>query len=370
MHTKLPRRRVLARALTALLTGGAAIGLIAPATASASDIEGYSGLVQRTAVRALSASEGIDHAAARHILRIQDDSIDTLERLADRLGDREVSGFLNAEGEPVVNVLGKQAARRAEQAGVDARVVPNSATELEQAREALAEVPTVAHTTIATDPTTNEVVLTVADAADNAEAAKLLTVAEQYDARIRVEHVDGGFSKAIYNGEAITGGGTRCSAGFNVHSGGQNYILDAGHCTSAVSQWNVGPSLGASFPTNDYGIIRNDTGSAPGAVTLWNGSTQAINSANSAYVGERVCKSGSTTQLTCGTVQATGVQVNYSAGAVYGLIQTTARVDSGDSGGCLFDGSVGVGITSGMGGGSSYFQPVVEALSAYGVSLN
>lgn len=370
MHTKLPGRRVLARTLTALLTGGAAIGLIAPATASASDIAGYSDLVQRTAVTALADNEGVDRAAARHILRIQDNSIATLERLAGKLGDREVGGFLDAQGEPVVNVLGKQAARRAEQTGAEARVVPNSEAELKQARAALAEVPSVAHTTIATDPKANKVVLTVADAADDAEAAKLLAVAEQYDARIRVEHVGGGFSKAVYNGQAITGGGVRCSAGFNVHSGGQNYILDAGHCTSAVSQWNVGPSLGASFPGNDYGIIRNDTGSAPGAVTLWNGYAQPINSASNAYVGERVCKSGSTTQLTCGTVQATGVRVNYSAGPVYGLIQTTARVDSGDSGGCLFDGSVGLGITSGMGGGSSYFQPVVEALRAYGVALN
>jgi len=52
------------------------------------------------------------------------------------------------------------------------------------------------------------------------------------------------------------------------------------------------------------------------------------------------------------------------------LHQTNALVNPGDSGGCLFAGSVGLGITSGKGGGSSCFQPVGEVLSAYGVTLN
>ena len=369
MHTKLPGRRVLARTLTALLTGGAAVGLIAPATASASDIAGYSDPVQRSAVTALAGSEGIDRAAARHILRSQDNRIATLETIESKLGDREVSGFLNARGEPVVNVLGRQAAERVRQAGASARVVPNSEAELENVQEALADVE-VAHTTISTDPKTNKVVLTIADAAPDSAVAELLDVAKRYDSRVRVAHVDGAIRRAIYNGQAIHGGGTRCSAGFNVHAGGQNYIIDAGHCTSAVSQWDVGPSLDASFPGNDYGLIRNDTGHAPGAVDLYNGTAQPINSVDYAYVGQQVCKSGSTTGLTCGTVQATGVTVNYSVGPVHGLIQTTAYAQPGDSGGCLFSGSVGLGITSGIGGGSSYYQPVVEAMRAYGVALN
>ena len=369
MHTKMPGRRLLARTLTALLTGGAAVGLIAPATASASDIGGYSDPVQRSAVTALSNSEGIDRAAARHVLRSQDDSIATLERLTADLGEREVGGFLNARGEPVVNVLGQPAAERVRQAGATARVVPNSEAELDKARDALADAE-VAHTTISTDPKTNKVVLTIADAAPDSAVTDLLAVAKRYDARVRVEQVDGAIRQAVYNGQAIYGGGTRCSAGFNVHAGGQNYIVDAGHCTNAVSQWDVGPSLHASFPGNDYGLIRNDTGHAPGAVDLYNGSAQAINSVDYAYVGQRVCKSGSTTGLTCGTVQATGVTVNYRVGPVHGLIQTTAYAQPGDSGGCLFAGSVGLGITSGIGGGSSYYQPVVEAMRAYGVALN
>ncbi len=270
----------------------------------------------------------------------------------------------------MVNVVEGAAATAVSEPGVTTRVVSRSSAELDAARAELEAVSGATHSTIATDPRTNQVVLTVADDADDAAAADLLAAADGLGDAVRVEHVDGGFEKAIYGGEAITGGGTRCSAGFNASSGGQNYVVDAGHCTGAVSNWNIGPSLDASFPGDDYGLIRNDTGSAPGAVSLYNGSVQNINSAANAYVGQSICKSGSTTGLTCGTVQATNVTVNYPQGPVYQLVQTSASVNSGDSGGALFAGSTGLGITSGMGGGSSFFQPLVEALNAYGVSLN
>jgi hypothetical protein len=46
----------------------------------------------------------------------------------------------------------------------------------------------------------------------------------------------------------------------------------------------------------------------------------------------------------------------------------------GDSGGSLFDGSKAIGLTSGgsgncSSGGTTFFQPVTEALSVYGVSV-
>lgn len=92
--------------------------------------------------------------------------------------------------------------------------------------------------------------------------------------------------------------------------------------------------------------------------------------------GQSICKSGSTTGLTCGTVQATGVTVNYAEGAVYGMVQTNVCTQPGDSGGSWFSGSTAIGITSGgtvgacsQSGFQSFFQPVTEALSAYGVSL-
>lgn len=368
MRTTSPAQHLLARSAITLLAAATAIGFLVPATATATTIDGYSPTVQRDAVASLAAEAGISESAAIEVLRTQPASIETLHKLTTSLGSRAADGYLDAAAKPVVNVLDQAAADQVTATGAQARLVKHSSAALASAQDALQALPAVAHTSIGVDPKTNQVVLTVADAAKGTEA--LLKAAESLGDRVRVERTAGEMRAAIYNGEAITGGGTRCSAGFNTNRGGQNYIIDAGHCTRAVSQWNVGPSQGASFPTNDYGLIRNTTGSAPGAVTLWNGSTQRISSAGTATVGQRISKSGSTTRLTSGTVQRLNVTVNYAEGPVYQMIQTNALVNPGDSGGCLFAGSVGLGITSGKGGGSSFFQPVGEALSAYGVSLN
>jgi len=358
-------------AITAV-AGALALGMFAPATAASASvpgIEGYSDVVANEAITTLSSERGVSEVAAATLLQTQQNSVDALDELRSSLSSDIVSEYLDASGKPVVNVATKAAAAKAEAAGATAKVVSRTAEQLDAARAQLESV-SVAHTSVGLDPQNNQLVVTIADQAKDSAAAKLTQKAAQLGDAVRVEHVAGGMEKAIYNGEAITGGGSRCSAGFNVNDGSQDYILDAGHCTAGVAEWNVGPSIDASFPGNDYGLIRNDTGSAPGAVTLWDGTTQAISSASDATVGQDICKSGSTTQLTCGTVQATNVTVNYPEGAVSGLVQTSAEVNSGDSGGCLFSGSTGLGITSGMGGGSSYFQPVTEALSAYGMSLN
>ncbi|MEV4050342.1 alpha-lytic protease prodomain-containing protein [Amycolatopsis sp. NPDC049688] len=354
--------------LTTLVAAIAAIAFFTPVTATAATIDGYSATVQREAVASLAAEAGISESAAVALLRTQAASAETVHEVTASLGTRAAGGYLDAAAKPVVNVLDQAAADQAERAGAQARLVKHSTAALASAQNALQALPAVAHTAIGLDPKTNQVVLTVAGAAKGTEA--LLRAAAALGDRVRVERVAGEMHTAIYNGEAITGGGVRCSVGFNTNRGGQNYIVDAGHCTRAVSQWNVGPSQGSSFPGNDYGLIRNTTGSAPGAVTLWNGSTQRISSAGTATVGQRISKSGSTTHLTSGSVQRLNVTVNYAEGSVSQLIQTSALVNPGDSGGCLFAGSVGLGITSGKGGGSSYYQPVGEALSAYGVTLN
>lgn len=360
-------RHLLARTATALVASAAVAGFLT-SPAGAVTIDGYAPDVQRDAVASLAAETGISESAAVALLRTQAASVETLHQVTAALGARAVDGYLDAAAKPVVNVLDQAAADRVAAAGAQVRVVKHSGAALAGAQNALQALPAVAHTSVGLDPKTNQVVLTVADAAKGTGA--LLAAAASLGDRVRVERVAGEMHTAIYNGEAITGGGTRCSVGFNTNRGGQNYILDAGHCTRAVSQWNVGPSQGSSFPGNDYGLIRNTTGSAPGAVTLWNGSTQRISSAGTATVGQRISKSGSTTHLTSGSVTRTNVTVNYAEGSVSQLIQTDALVNPGDSGGCLFAGSVGLGITSGKGSGTSFFQPVGEAMSAYGVSLN
>jgi streptogrisin B len=69
------------------------------------------------------------------------------------------------------------------------------------------------------------------------------------------------------------------------------------------------------------------------------------------------------------------VTVRYQGGGtVSGLIQTTVCAEPGDSGGPMYDGTKALGLTSGgsgdcRGGGTTFFQPVTEAASAYGVTV-
>jgi streptogrisin B len=96
-----------------------------------------------------------------------------------------------------------------------------------------------------------------------------------------------------------------------------------------------------------------------------------------AAVGESVRRTGSTTGTHSGTVTALNVSVRYRGnpgGTVSGLIQTTVCAEGGDSGGPLYDGTRALGLTSGgsgdcTSGGITYFQPVREAVNAYGVTM-
>jgi streptogrisin D len=249
MRRTSPGHHILARSAITLVAAAAASGFFTPVSASAATIDGYSATVQSEAVASLAAEAGISESAAVALLRAQAAGVDTLQRVTASLGNRAADGYLDAAAKPVVNVLDQAAAGEVERSGAQARLVKHSSAELASAQDALQALPVVAHTSIGLDPKTNQVVLTLADAAKDTDA--LVKAAASLGDRVRVERVAGEMHTAIYNGEAITGGGTRCSAGFNTNRGGQNYLIDAGHCTRAVSQWNIGPSQGASFPAND-----------------------------------------------------------------------------------------------------------------------
>lgn len=88
-----------------------------------------------------------------------------------------------------------------------------------------------------------------------------------------------------------------------------------------------------------------------------------------------VTRRGSTTGTHSGSVTGLNATVNYGNGdIVYGMIKTNVCAEPGDSGGPLHSGSKAIGLTSGgsgncSSGGTTFFQPVTEALSAYGVSV-
>ena len=225
-----------------------------------------------------------------------------------------------------------------------------------------------------TDPATGHVVVTADATVSAAGIAKVRAAAGDRADALTVKRAPGVFTPLLSSGNAIYGGQYRCSLGFNVRSGSTYYFLTAGHCGKAVTTWYtdqahrtlVGPTVNYSFPGNDYALVRYDNGalSHPGGY-----------SAANAYVGESVKRTGSTSGTHGGTVTALNASVHYqSGGTVRGLIQTTVCAEPGDSGGPLYDGTKALGLTSGgsgdcSSGGTTFFQPVTEALSAYGVSI-
>ena len=169
----------------------------------------------------------------------------------------------------------------------------------------------------------------------------------------------------------------RCSVGFSVTTG----FVSAGHCgtsgsTAATSAGaTIGTFSGSSFPGNDYSYIRGSSGNTfQGRVNNYSGGTIAISGSTAAAVGASVCRSGSTTGVYCNTVRAIGASVSYAEGRVTGLTQTNVCAEPGDSGGSFYSGAQAQGVTSGgsgncQSGGVTYFQPVNEILSAYGLTL-
>ncbi|MEP6697055.1 MAG: S1 family peptidase [Pseudonocardiales bacterium] len=305
--------------------------------------------------------------------------------LAAQLGSRSAGSYLDSRtGDVVVTVTDSAAAQQVRTAGGVARVVRHSGRQLQQASATLDQLARIPGTGWAADPATNQVVITADRTVTGAKLTRLTSVATRLGDLVRIEHLAGTFGTFIGGGDAVYGGSYRCSLGFNVRSGTTYYFLTAGHCANLAWTWYansahttvLGSRSGTSFPNNDFAIFRytNSGVTHPGSVDLHNGTTQDITTAGNAYVGESVKRSGGTTGVHSGSVQALNATVNYSQGTVYGLIKTNVCAEGGDSGGSLFAGTTALGLTSGGSGncstgGTTYFQPVTEALSAYGVSV-
>ncbi|MHC3475063.1 S1 family peptidase [Streptomyces sp. 7R007] len=256
---------------------------------------------------------------------------------------------------------------------------PFSTAQLKSAGNAVlkADVPGTAW---ATDSKTNRVLVTVDSTVSKAEIAKIKRAAGSNAGALTIKRTAGQFKPLITGGDAIYGGSYRCSLGFNVHSGSTYYFLTAGHCGEVASTWYsnsghttvLGTNVSYSFPTNDFALVRytNSSIAHPSAV-----GSQTITSAATPSVGTTVYRRGSTTGTHSGRVTALNATVNYGGGdIVYGMIQTTVCAEGGDSGGPLYAGTVAYGLTSGgsgncTSGGTTFFQPVTEALSYYGVSV-
>jgi streptogrisin B len=261
-------------------------------------------------------------------------------------------------------------------AAAHARTDDASTARLRSVADALSRSTGVTGTAWLVDPKAHAVVVLADRTVTGARLDRLAAAIRPYGAAVRVQGVAGTLGLRLSGGDPITGGGYRCTLGANVTGGGMYYFITAGHCGQAAATWYtltgalIGSTVNSSFPGHDYALVRY-TGSVTHEGTV---GKQDITSAGSAYVGEHVCMRGGMTSVHCGTVLALNVTVNYAEGTVTGLIETNICAEAGDSGAPLYDGTKLIGTLSGgtgdcTSGGVTFFQPITQALSAYGLSV-
>lgn len=189
----------------------------------------------------------------------------------------------------------------------------------------------------------------------------------------------------IRGGDVLySSGGTRCIVAFNARNSTATYGMMTGRCAQGTTNWYADPALnvlvattsGVSFPGNDYALIRyvNSPAVTPlGEVRVGAGS-QDITGAGNPTIGQSVCHVGATTGVHCGTVTAVNITINFPQGTVSGVFSSNACSGPGDVGGPAFSGTTALGVivaSSGNcpSGGITYYQPVVEWLAMYGLSI-
>ncbi|MFD0554796.1 S1 family peptidase [Streptomyces rectiviolaceus] len=334
-----------------------------------------------------SGTENASGAAAKRISAASATKL--VEPLASELGDAYGGAFYDEDKQQlVVNVAGDaDAVNEVNRTGAVARSVDNSNGELGSATKTLASRATMAGTAWATDPRTNQIVVTADRTVTGERWDKLETTVESLGTGMaRIQKSAGEFKPFAAGGDAIFGGGSRCSLGFNVTTDdGSPGFLTAGHCGVAAESWSdaqdgaaIGTVQAATFPGDgDFALVTYDdpAADAPSVVNTGDGQTTEITQVAEAAVGLEVSRMGSTTGLQTGAVTGLNATVNYPEGTVSGLIQTDVCAEPGDSGGSLFttDGSA-IGLTSGgsgdcTAGGETFFQPVTTALAAVGAEI-
>ncbi|MEV0668483.1 S1 family peptidase, partial [Spirillospora sp. NPDC050365] len=185
----------------------------------------------------------------------------------------------------------------------------------------------------------------------------------------------------LRSGLAIFTGGARCTSAFMTYSGSRYYMLTAGHCAELGYYWDVS--------TYSYGY--QNVGGASNYTFGWYGDSAIVSIDNPTwwepkgwvlpqtrvygserdYVGGYVCKQGSTTGYTCGSITEVNATVSYPNRTLSGMTWSTACDGPGDSGSGVFYGNYAHGILSGgpNSGCGMIHEPIGRALSSMGVSL-
>jgi streptogrisin C len=372
-------RRMARFAGIALVAAGMAAAFAVPAASAPAADAGMFAAMQRdlglTADQALARMDQESRASAvEATLR---------DQLAGSFGG---AWFDSSAGKLVVAVTDASKVGQVSAAGAAARVVQRSAAQLDAAKSTLDARGASAPASVAgwyVDLASNSVVVSVVgnDAAGLAWATANGARTESVAAA----------PKPLWNligGQAIRNSQARCSIAFSARSGSTRYILTAGHCGELGGTWSgsggtIGPVARFNFPGDDFAAIQVTSTAAVQTALVDRfsaGSDVTVAGSSAAAVGSSICRSGSTTGWHCGTVQATNQTVNYGGGDIVGgLTRTSVCAEPGDSGGAYVspNGATRVqaqGITSGgsgncSSGGTTFHQPVNEALSRYGLTL-
>lgn len=359
------RRRIVRRVARLAAVGGLLVGSAMVTRAVASEPPDASAAPPRTLARTASGA-GAD--------------------LVGRLGaDRTAGHWVDSDGRPVVAVTDEPTAEAVRRAGATAKRVRHSMSELRSAASTLRAAPRVPGTAWALDYRSNEVVVRGDRTVSGSDWSRLTGVAEGIGGFVRMERTEGAFTTRLNGAEPILSTAGRCSAGFNVTDGTSEFILTAGHCGPTGSVWfgdgrgdrQVGRTVAGSFPGDDFSLVEyanGEAGDGADLVAVGDGKGVRITGTGEPAVGQRVFRSGSTSGLRDGRVTALDATVNYPEGTVTGLIETDVCAEPGDSGGPLFSEGIALGVTSGGNGdcdkgGTTFFQPLPEAMESLGVRL-
>jgi streptogrisin C len=382
--------RISIRKLAAVaLSAGVAAALTLPTSATATPAELSSGsaglsaseLASPAMLTAIQRDLGLDRDAALAQLAFEFDAALAAEQLSSSLGSASGGSWVDGS-QLVVAITDADLADQVRAAGAEPRLVSRSESELDSVVSGLDRSDTPAAADVHgwyVDVETNSVVVQAAPGAADV-AAEFVAASGVDAAAVRVE-VSTQAPRLLFDvigGYPYYPGGSRCSIGFAVSGG----FVTAGHCggvgtsTRGYNQVAQGTVAGSSFPGNDYGWVRVNSNWTPRPwVYQWNGNVWTVNSSQEAPNGATTCRSGSTTGVFCGQIQAKNQTVNYPQGTVTGLTRTNVCAEPGDSGGSwVASGISAQGVTSGGSGncsfgGTTFFQPVNEILNAFGLSL-
>jgi streptogrisin D len=284
----------------------------------------------------------------------------------------------------VVNVTRRSDVATVRAAGAAPRLVDHSSRELRTVTRALTRRATIPGTSWAVDTRANVVAIEADSTVTGAQMKRLRTVASRFAERTTVRRTPGVLStKVLGGGEAIygTNNGARCSVGFSVTNGSSYFFLTAGHCTNGSATWYENSSRTSGVetlcPRQLPGQRLRDRDDAqrrlrrrlalqrqrPGHHRL----RQRVREPDGAAQWQHhrpAQRSGDCPERHRELRRRLGQRPH----------PDHRLCGAGRPGGSLFAGSTAQGLTSGGSGnwttgGTTYFQPVTEALSVYGVRV-